>query len=53
MNFGGLLSIARTGLSANQAHIAVTSQNVTNAQTPSYSRQRLEVSQRHPLRYPR
>ena len=43
MNFGGLLNIARTGLTVSQAQIAVTSQNVTNAQTPGYSRQRLRT----------
>ena len=43
MNFGGLLNIARTGLTVSQAQIAVTSQNVTNAQTPGYSRQRLRA----------
>ena len=41
MNFGGLLSIARSGLAASQAQISTTSQNVTNAQTPGYSRQRV------------
>jgi len=52
MSFGGLLSIARSGLAASQAHIAVTSQNVTNAQTPGFSRQRLQVTQSDPLRVP-
>ncbi len=48
MNFGGLLNIARTGLTVSQAQIAVTSQNVTNAQTPGYSRQRLRVEAAYP-----
>ncbi len=43
MNFGGLLNIARSGLATSQAQIAVTSQNITNAQTPGYSRQRLRI----------
>lgn len=52
MNLGGLLNIARSGMAASQAQIAVTSQNVTNAQTPGYSRQRLEVTQSIPVQYP-
>jgi flagellar hook-associated protein 1 FlgK len=48
MNFGGLLNIARSGLTTSQAQIAVTSQNVTNAQTPGYSRQRLLVQSSTP-----
>jgi flagellar hook-associated protein 1 FlgK len=52
MNFGGLLNIARTGLSVSQAQIAVASQNVTNAQTPGYSRQRLRVEASYPMVLP-
>ncbi len=52
MSFGGLLSIARSGLAASQALISVTSQNVTNAQTPGYSRQRLELTPSDPLQLP-
>ena len=48
MNFGGLLNIARSGLTASQAQIATTSQNVANAQTPGYSRQRVRVSAAYP-----
>ena len=48
MSFGGLLSIARSGLTASQAQIATTSQNVANAQTPGYSRQRVRVSASYP-----
>ena len=52
MNFGGLLSIARTGLAASQAQISTTSQNVTNAQTPGYSRQRVLLVPNYPERLP-
>ncbi len=41
MSFGGLFSIARSGLNAAQAQVSTASQNVTNAQTPGYSRQRV------------
>lgn len=40
-NFGGILNTARSGLLASQAQITVASQNITNAQTPGYSRQRI------------
>jgi flagellar hook-associated protein 1 FlgK len=52
MHFGGLLDIARSGLRASQAQIAVASQNVTNAQTPGYSRQRLRVEPSYPQTLP-
>ncbi len=52
MNFGGLLSIARSGLAASQAQITTTSQNVTNAQTPGYSRQRTLLVPNYPERLP-
>ena len=48
MNFGGLMSIARSGLAASQAQIATASQNVTNAQTPGYSRQRVTLIPGYP-----
>lgn len=52
MNFGGLLSIARSGLAASQAQISTTSQNVTNAQTPGYSRQRVTLVPGFPEQLP-
>ena len=52
MNFGGLLSIARSGLAASQAQISTTSQNVTNAQTPGYSRQRVMLKPGYPEQLP-
>ncbi len=50
--FGGLLSVARSGLMASQAQIATASQNVTNAQTPGYSRQRVTLTPSFPERLP-
>ncbi len=50
MNFGGMLSIARSGLMASQAQISTSSQNVTNAQTPGYSRQRVTLTPGYPER---
>ena len=52
MNFGGLLSIARSGLNAAQAQISTTSQNVTNAQTPGYSRQKVVLTPNYPEQLP-
>ena len=50
--FGGLLSVARSGLLASQAQIATASQNVTNAQTPGYSRQRVTLNPGFPEQLP-
>lgn len=50
--FGGLLSVARSGLMASQAQIATASQNVTNAQTPGYSRQRVTLNPGFPEQLP-
>lgn len=52
MNFGGLMNIARSGMAASQAQIATASQNVTNAQTPGYSRQRVQLQQSWPQQFP-
>jgi flagellar hook-associated protein 1 len=52
MNFGGLMSIARSGLAASQAQISTASQNVTNAQTPGYSRQRVTLVPGYPEHLP-
>lgn len=49
---GGLLSIARSGLTASQAQISTTSQNITNAQTPGYSRQRVTLIPGYPEQLP-
>jgi flagellar hook-associated protein 1 len=47
--FGGILSIARSGLLASQAAVTTASQNITNAQTPGYSRQRVRYSTGEPM----
>ena len=52
MTLNSLLGIARSGLMVSQAQIATTSQNVTNAQTPGYSRQRARVSASYPQLMP-
>lgn len=52
MNFGSLMSIARSGMMASQAQISTASQNVTNAQTPGYSRQRVLLTQSYPQQHP-
>ena len=41
---GDLFNIGVSGLRAQQAALAVTGQNITNASTPGYSRQRVEIS---------
>jgi flagellar hook-associated protein 1 len=51
-NFGGILSVARSGLLASQAQISVASQNITNAQTPGYSRQRINQTANWPQQLP-
>ncbi len=44
MSLSSILSIARSALWAQQRAMAVTSQNVANAQTPGYTRQRLNLA---------
>ena len=41
--FGSILSIARTAISAHQTAVQVVSQNIANAETEGYSRQRAEL----------
>ena len=36
----GLLSIGLTGINSSQANLLTTSHNITNANTPGYTRQR-------------
>ena len=50
--FGGILSIARSAISAHQAAIQVVSHNIANAETPGYSRQRAELQEGWPERLP-
>lgn len=46
------LNIARSGLFASQRHLHVTGHNIANANTPGYSRQRLDVSASDPMTLP-
>jgi flagellar hook-associated protein 1 FlgK len=48
----GLFGIARTALLAHQTSLQVVSQNVANAETPGYSRQRPLLSAATPVRMP-
>ncbi len=49
MSLASLLSIARSALLTHQRALAVTANNVANANTPGYSRQRLDLVQETPL----
>jgi flagellar hook-associated protein 1 len=49
--FGSILSIARTAIAAQQTAVQVISQNVANAETVGYSRQRAELAARTPQRF--
>ncbi len=48
----GILNIARSGMAAQQLQLEVASQNLANANTPGYSRQRAELAARRPLFMP-
>jgi flagellar hook-associated protein 1 len=50
-SFGSILSIARTAIAAQQTAIQVISQNVANAETEGYSRQRAELVAATPQRF--
>jgi flagellar hook-associated protein 1 FlgK len=50
--FGGIFSVVRSAIAANQAAMQVTSQNIANAETEGYSRQRAEFTPREPLVMP-
>jgi flagellar hook-associated protein 1 len=49
-SIGGILSIARTAIYANQAAIQVASHNISNANTEGYSRQRPAMAAGVPVR---
>lgn len=51
-SFGGILSIARSGLLASQQGVTIASNNITNAQTPGYSRQRAVFRTGEPVQLP-
>jgi flagellar hook-associated protein 1 FlgK len=50
-SFGSILSIARTAIAAHQTAVQVVSQNVANAETEGYSRQRAELVPRWPQKF--
>ncbi|MCA9763184.1 MAG: flagellar hook-associated protein FlgK [Gemmatimonadetes bacterium] len=52
MSLASLLSIARTALATHQRAIDVTGHNIANANTPGYTRQRLELAAEIPLNTP-
>ncbi len=52
MSIGSILNSARSGLLASQRAVEVTSNNVANAQTPGYTRQRLDQTAAIPTRFP-
>ena len=46
------LNTALSGLEAAQAAIDTTGQNIANANTPGYTRQRVDMTERNPLNIP-
>jgi flagellar hook-associated protein 1 len=52
MSLASLLSIARSAMFAQQSAMSVTAHNVANAQTPGYSRQRIQLSAAAPYLTP-
>lgn len=49
---GSILSIARSAMAAHQVAMQTTSQNIANAETEGYSRQRAELYTSYPQRFP-
>lgn len=52
MSIGSILNMARSGMNAQQAAIQTASQNISNAQTEGYSRQRVELVSSLPTVFP-
>lgn len=52
MSIGSILSIARGAISAHQVALQTVSQNIANAETEGYSRQRAEMIPSYPQRFP-
>lgn len=52
MPLSSLLSIARSALLTHQRSVDVIGHNIANAQTPGYTRQRLDIRAQVPLRSP-
>lgn len=51
MSLGSILNTARSGLLTAQRAVEITSNNVANAQTEGYSRQRVDTAAELPTRY--
>lgn len=51
-NIGSMLNAARSAISSHQVAMQAISQNIANAETPGYSRQRAELVPATPLRFP-
>lgn len=49
--FGSILSIARTAIAAHQTAVQTVSNNIANAETEGYSRQRAELQPRYPQKF--
>ena len=52
MSLGNVLNMARTAMSAHQTALQVASQNISNATTEGYSRQRVELTTSLPTVFP-
>lgn len=52
MSIGSILGMARTAMNAQQTAVQVASQNISNAQTAGYTRQRIELTPTVPTTYP-
>jgi flagellar hook-associated protein 1 len=52
MSIGSILNMARAGLNAQQTAIQIASQNISNANTAGYSKQRVELAASLPTLFP-
>ncbi|HXT19093.1 MAG TPA: flagellar hook-associated protein FlgK [Gemmatimonadaceae bacterium] len=52
MSIGSILNMARTGMNAQQTAIQIASQNISNADSTGYSRQRVEMATSLPTIFP-
>ncbi len=52
MSLGSILNVARNAMNAQQAAVQVASQNISNAQTDGYTRERIELTAAVPTTYP-
>ena len=52
MSLGNVLNMARTAMAAHQTVLQVASQNISNATTEGYSRQRVELTTSFPTVFP-